>query len=62
MDASEAQVLRTGAPFGIVMYYEGEAPAEELPAPDQGYADCLPVIGGVCWRDPDSIDLAEALR
>lgn len=62
IDAQIAQVLRGALPFGSIAFHDG--PAGEAPSAHllPGYADCLPVIGGGCWRDPSALDRTEASR
>ena len=59
-DAGLAQLLRGPASFGGVAFREGVALSADAVVFEAGYADCLPVLGGACWRDPASIDLTEA--
>jgi len=62
IDADIAQVLRGSLTFGSIAFHEGvavQAPSVHLLP---GYADCLPVIDGGCWRDPATTDPAEVLR
>ena len=60
--ADRAQLLRTAPVFGAVAYHE----SPEISAGDvhveHGYADCLPILAGGCWRDPDSPVTMETMR
>ena len=60
--ADIAQFLRGGAAFGAVAFYEGASPTPDQVGFDAGYADCLPVLGGGCWRDPSTAMDKESLR
>lgn len=62
IDAEVAQVLRGMGVFGAVAYHQaGGLGADQLEF-EHGYADCLPVLGGGCWKDPSQADWAEALQ
>ena len=62
IDAEIAQVLRSQQVFGAVLFYEGLALDADLVHLEPGYADCLPILGGGCYRSPETVDLTETTQ
>jgi len=62
INADIAQILRGTVAFGAVAFHEGAALGPEQVHVEPGYADCLPILGGGCWRDPDSPKTKETIR
>lgn len=60
--AEIAQHLRGRRVFGAVAFSESSAVAPEQVRFDPGYADCLPILGGGCWRDPSSPATMETMQ
>lgn len=60
--AGEAQFLRGRCAFGAVAFHQGVALTPDRVWYDPGYADCLPILGGGCWRDPAHVGVSEASR
>jgi len=60
-DAIDAQVLRGHSVFGAVVYCESGRLGRLQVIAEQGYADCLPVLGGGFWRDPAKCVQAEVM-
>lgn len=62
-DAAEiAQLLRGGDVFGSVAYSEIATYAGVVVQIERGYGDCLPILGGGCWRDPASVNDVETIE
>ncbi len=62
-DAAEiAQLLRGGCAFGAVAYSENACIRSEAVHVESGYDDCLPILGGGCWRDPASPNHTETTK
>lgn len=61
-DAVVAQLLRGCCAFGSVAFIENASFSAERLEIESGYDDCLPVMGGGCWRDPASPRGTETLK
>ena len=62
ISADDAQFLRGAVAFGAVAFHEGASPTPDQLRVDAGYADCLPILGGGCWRDPGSAVAKETMK
>ena len=60
--AEIAQLLRGGDAFGSVVFDENASFSSEDVQIEPGYSDCLPILGGGCWRDPASPIVTESLK
>lgn len=60
--AEIAQLLRGGGLFGSVAFDENASFCSEAVQVEPGYDDCLPILGGGCWRDPASPIVTESLK
>ena len=60
--AEIAQLLRGQCAFGSVAFHEDASLGDARVQVEQGYEDCLPILGGGCWRDPASPKVAEAMK
>ena len=60
--AEIAQLLRGGSVFGSVAFNENASFCSEAVRVEPGYEDCLPILGGGCWRDPASPMVTESIR
>lgn len=50
--AEIAQLLRGVGAFGSVAFSEKASFDAAAVQVEPGYGDCLPIVGGGCWRDP----------
>ncbi|MEO0476488.1 MAG: hypothetical protein AAF085_11050 [Planctomycetota bacterium] len=57
--AEIAQLLRDGAAFGSVAFSENASIPSDGVHVEAGYDDCLPLLGGGCWRDPATLVQSE---
>lgn len=62
VSADHAQILRGSGPFGAVAFKDGPVLRPDQVRFELGYADCLPIRGGGCWRDPASPATTETMR
>ena len=53
--AEIAQLLRDRAAFGSVAFSENAAVSGDALLIEPGYDNCLPLLGGGCWRDPATL-------
>lgn len=60
--AEIAQMLRGYCAFGSIAFHENALLEDASVQVEQGYGDCLPILGGGYWRDPASLEAAEAVK
>ena len=60
--AEIAQLLRGQCAFGSVAFSENASSERIAMHVEPGYDDCLPILGGGCWRDPQSPRVKESIK
>lgn len=60
--AEVAQLLRGGIAFGSVVFSEKVSFEAALIRVEPGYENCLPILGGACWRDPANLPDMETMK
>lgn|GEM_PF-2307269 len=60
--ADIAQLMRGARAFGAVAFHDPGQLSPDQVFVARGYADCLPILGGGCWRDPASSVTQETMQ